>query len=93
MGLSENSVKKEHVDIEKHVDIGHRVLFHTRGVMGGNMRQRHATLAFLSLDMRHQDPLSRASLYSRDPHVNLLLIPKSILFRSSPLAKYFYSEE
>ena len=30
------------------------------GDMGNNKRQRHATLSFLEIDMRHQDPLSRA---------------------------------
>ena len=31
------------------------------GDMGNNKRQRHATLTFLKIDMRHQDPPSRAS--------------------------------
>ena len=42
--------------------MGHCKFLNSTGDMGNNKRQRHATLAFLKIDMRHQDLPSRAPL-------------------------------
>ena len=43
-------------------DMGHCKFLNLTGGMGNNKRQRHVTLAFLKIDMRHQDLPSRAPL-------------------------------
>ena len=40
--------------------MGHGHFLNSTGDKGGIKRQRHVTLAFLKIDMRHQDPPSRA---------------------------------
>ena len=41
-------------------DMGHWHSLNFTGCRGNTKRQRHATLAFLRIDMRHQEPPSRA---------------------------------
>ena len=46
-------------------DMRHGYFLHSTCDMVENKGQRHATLAFLKIDMRHQDPPSRASIKQR----------------------------
>ena len=45
-------------------DMGHWHFLNSTGDIGNDRLQRHAALAFLKIDMRHQDPLSRAPVMS-----------------------------
>ena len=54
---------------KKDSDMRHDYFLNSTYDIGGNKRQRHATLAFLKIDMRHRDPQSRAPLYIRSGRV------------------------
>ena len=47
---------------KKDSDMGHGHFLNSTGNKGNIKRQRLATLAFLKIDMRHQDPPSRAPI-------------------------------
>ena len=54
-------------------DMGHGNLLNSTRNQRNSKRQRHQTLEFIKIDMRHQDPTSRAPVSIKD--IILELIP------------------
>ena len=60
-------------DMRAKSDMGHTILFNLTCDVGGNKRQRHATLSIIKIDMRHWGPQSRAPSNSPPPAVTFHL--------------------